>query len=57
MAIAVLGGLVTSTLLSLLVVPAVFTWVDDAERLLGWLVRRVRRADAKPAAGAAGPAG
>jgi multidrug efflux pump subunit AcrB len=54
MAIAVLGGLVTSTLLSLLVVPAVFTWVDDAERLLGWLVRRVRRADAKPAAGAAG---
>jgi Cu/Ag efflux pump CusA len=29
MAIAVIGGLITSTLLSLLVVPAVFTYVDD----------------------------
>ena len=29
MAIAVIGGLITSTLLSLLVVPAVFTFVDD----------------------------
>jgi multidrug efflux pump subunit AcrB len=36
MAIAVIGGLVTSTLLSLLVVPAVFTYVDDAGR---WLAR------------------
>ncbi len=35
MAIAVIGGLITSTLLSLLVVPAVFTWVDDFEHLLG----------------------
>ncbi len=44
MAIAVIGGLVTSTLLSLLVVPAVFTYIDDAERglrrLSGWLVNR-----------------
>jgi multidrug efflux pump subunit AcrB len=31
MAIAVIGGLVTSTLLSLLVVPAVYTLVDDIE--------------------------
>ncbi len=29
MAVAVIGGLITSTLLSLLVVPAVFTFVDD----------------------------
>ena len=41
MAIAVIGGLITSTLLSLLVVPAVFTYIDDAEHLpgkiKGWL--------------------
>ena len=43
MAIAVIGGLITSTLLSLLVVPAVFTFVDDLERGLGWLTRRLRR--------------
>jgi multidrug efflux pump subunit AcrB len=40
MAIAVVGGLVTSTLLSLLVVPAVFTFIDDAKdlslRAFGW---------------------
>jgi len=30
MATAVIGGLITSTLLSLLVVPVVFTYVDDA---------------------------
>jgi multidrug efflux pump subunit AcrB len=40
MAIAVIGGLITSTLLSLLVVPAVFTYVDDFK---GWLDRGVRR--------------
>ncbi|MDQ1829480.1 efflux RND transporter permease subunit [Massilia scottii] len=34
MAIAVIGGLITSTLLSLLVVPAVFTYIDDLEHLL-----------------------
>ncbi|MFM6280366.1 MAG: efflux RND transporter permease subunit, partial [Dolichospermum sp.] len=34
MAIAVIGGLVTSTLLSLIVIPAVYTFVDDAEKLL-----------------------
>jgi multidrug efflux pump subunit AcrB len=36
MAIAVIGGLVTSTFLSLLVVPAVFTYIDD----LGAALRR-----------------
>lgn len=42
MAIAVIGGLITSTLLSLLVVPAVFTYVDDVQQ---WL----RRHFVKPA--------
>jgi multidrug efflux pump subunit AcrB len=52
MAIAVIGGLITSTLLSLLVVPAVFTYVDDVERGLGWLGRRLRgrRAGGEPGA-------
>jgi multidrug efflux pump subunit AcrB len=40
MAIAVIGGLITSTLLSLLVVPAVFTYVDDVEH---WFRRRLAR--------------
>jgi multidrug efflux pump subunit AcrB len=40
MAIAVIGGLITSTLLSLLVVPAVFTYVDD---LGAWVKRQVSR--------------
>ncbi|MFC3532762.1 efflux RND transporter permease subunit [Vogesella facilis] len=38
MAIAVIGGLLTSTTLSLLVVPVVFTYIDD---LLQWLKRRL----------------
>jgi multidrug efflux pump subunit AcrB len=33
MAVTVIGGLITSTLLSLLVVPAVYTFVDDAQGL------------------------
>ncbi|MBM4200560.1 MAG: efflux RND transporter permease subunit, partial [Gammaproteobacteria bacterium] len=33
MATAVIGGLVTSTLLSLLVIPAAFTYLDDLKRL------------------------
>jgi len=35
MAIAVIGGLITSTALTLVVVPAVFTLIDDIERWLG----------------------
>lgn len=42
MAIAVIGGLITSTLLSLLVVPAVFTYVDDFEQVMKRLVARLR---------------
>ena len=44
MAIAVIGGLITSTFLTLLVVPVVHTYIDDLERFvmtygLGWLKR------------------
>jgi HAE1 family hydrophobic/amphiphilic exporter-1 len=38
MAVAVIGGLITSTLLSLLYVPVVFTVIDD---LRGWVLRRM----------------
>lgn len=34
MAIAVIGGIITSTLLSLLIIPVVFTFVDDAFNLI-----------------------
>jgi multidrug efflux pump subunit AcrB len=43
MAIAVIGGLITSTLLSLLVVPAVFTYVDDIEHWFGRMTGKMRR--------------
>ncbi|WP_341909308.1 efflux RND transporter permease subunit [Polaromonas sp. YR568] len=58
MSIAVIGGLITSTVLSLLVVPAVFTYIDDLEQWTARLVARWRGhppahavpADAVPAA-------
>lgn len=51
MAVAVIGGLLTSTVLSLLVVPAVFTYVDDFAQ---WFRRRIlRRAPPPPAEPAA----
>jgi multidrug efflux pump subunit AcrB len=40
MAIAVIGGLITSTGLTLVMVPAAFTWIDDLEL---WLGRKVGR--------------
>jgi HAE1 family hydrophobic/amphiphilic exporter-1 len=37
MARAVIGGLITSTLLTLIVVPVVYTYLDDwGAKLLGW---------------------
>jgi multidrug efflux pump subunit AcrB len=44
MAVAVIGGLITSTVLSLLVVPAVFTYVDDIEHFIKRMAGRLRRA-------------
>jgi multidrug efflux pump subunit AcrB len=52
MATAVIGGLATSTLLTLVVVPAVFTLFDDIER---WLAPRAGKLLADQAAGV--PAG
>ena len=49
MAIAVIGGLITSTFLSLLVIPVVFTYVDDLLRLLRRLVPRGLRGRADEA--------
>jgi Cu/Ag efflux pump CusA len=43
MGIAVLGGLVTSTVLSLVVVPAVYTYVDDIAILFRSLRKRFSR--------------
>ncbi len=40
MAIVVIGGLITSTFLSLLVIPVVFTYVDD---LIVWAVKQIAR--------------
>ena len=40
MAIVVIGGLITSTFLSLLVIPVVFTYVDD---VVQWLFARFKR--------------
>jgi len=42
MSIAVIGGLITSTVLSLLVVPAVFTYIDDIEHFFKRMAARVR---------------
>jgi len=39
MAIVVIGGLITSTFLSLLVIPVVFTYVDD---LVQWIIARFK---------------
>ena len=50
MAIVVIGGLITSTFLSLLVIPVIFTYVDDAVQ---WMVRVVRRGRHGRAAGSA----
>jgi multidrug efflux pump subunit AcrB len=54
MAIVVIGGLITSTFLSLLVVPVVFTYVDDA---LAWLRGRFRRRQPPAAAVATNASG
>jgi hypothetical protein len=51
MAIAVLGGLFTSTMLSLLVVPAVFTYIDDfQQRVVRLFARKAQAAEEAQAA-------
>jgi predicted RND superfamily exporter protein len=41
MAIAVIGGIIVSTVLSLVVVPSFFLIMDDLSRLLGWMFDRL----------------
>jgi hypothetical protein len=48
MAIVAIGGLITSTFLSLLVIPVLFTYVDDLIQLMQRLLRRGRRPDPTP---------
>jgi HAE1 family hydrophobic/amphiphilic exporter-1 len=53
MAVAVIGGLITSTVLSLVLVPVVYAFVDDFER---WLTPRLGRLVTPKDAPAKGPA-
>jgi multidrug efflux pump subunit AcrB len=45
MAICVIGGLITSTLLTLIVVPVVFTYIDDFQK---WFMRFMPKASGEP---------
>jgi len=56
MAIVVIGGLITSTFLSLLVIPVVFTYVDDAVLKINSWLHRKRPAQPAAAGAAPGPA-
>jgi hydrophobe/amphiphile efflux-1 (HAE1) family protein len=55
MAVAVIGGLITSTALTLVIVPAAFTIIDDIERWLAPRFGRVLTAQPPPAAAVTGP--
>jgi len=48
MSIAVIGGLITSTVLSLLVVPVVFLYMDDLEHFIRRMSRRSRHREDLP---------
>ncbi len=51
MAIAVIGGILVSTVLSLVVVPSFFLIMDDLSRLLGWIFGRfIGKKDEEPEA-------
>ncbi len=50
MAVAVIGGLITSTFLSLLVIPAVYTYVDDIAQWFGKRFHRSAKAESAQAA-------
>ncbi|HZN86929.1 MAG TPA: efflux RND transporter permease subunit, partial [Burkholderiales bacterium] len=53
MAIVVIGGLITSTFLSLLVIPVIFTFVDDAvHKIQGFVQRHLHHAPAAAGGGA-----
>lgn len=48
MAVAVIGGLITSTILSLLVIPSVFTYIDDLGNWFGRMIQKLRLRGKKP---------
>jgi hypothetical protein len=51
MAIAVIGGIIVSTVLSLVVVPSFFQIMDDLSRVLAWVFSRfVGQKEAEPKA-------
>jgi HAE1 family hydrophobic/amphiphilic exporter-1 len=52
MAIAVIGGLMSSTVLSLLYVPAIFSIIDDLSSMLGAILGRLVAREPTPAAAA-----
>jgi hypothetical protein len=52
MAVAVIGGLITSTALTLVIVPALFTVVDDIEQWLAPKFGRVLTAQPPPSSAA-----
>jgi len=54
MAAAVIGGLITSTILSLLVTPSFFSIVDDIEHFVGIAKSKIKRMAGKSAAQSAG---
>ncbi|UFN49951.1 efflux RND transporter permease subunit [Roseomonas sp. OT10] len=56
MAVTVIGGLITSTLLSLVFVPAAYTLMDDVGRGVAWVARGRRGRAAKAPAARAVPA-
>ena len=56
MGTAVIGGLLFSTFLSLLFIPAAFVWVDRLERGIYWLFRFLFRIKAAPKPSAHAPA-
>ena len=56
MSIAVIGGLITSTVLSLLVVPVVFTYLDDLEQFLVRSFGKLRRRTKQPVTAGTDPA-
>ena len=50
---AVIGGVITSSLLTLVVVPVIYCWLDD---LGAWVTRKLFGAAAAPAVASADPA-
>ena len=51
MAIAVMGGIIVSTVLSLVVVPSMYLAMDDLSRFFSWILGRfIGKKDAEPEA-------